>query len=157
MRFEEILDDIGGFSKFQFLLLSILCLPRAILPLHFLLHNFISATPPHHCSLRIQAKRNESMWSFDPEALAFWIPYQADGSFSSCRVYSTPHTSNISQENKTIICPHGWTYDKSQLGSTTASEWDLVCNDKQLNQALATYFFVGVMFGAIVFGQLSDK
>ncbi|XP_015260144.1 PREDICTED: solute carrier family 22 member 7-like [Cyprinodon variegatus] len=157
MRFEEILDDIGGFSKFQFLLLSILCLPRAILPLHFLLHNFISATPPHHCSLGILTKRNESLWSSDPETVAFFIPYQDDGSFSSCRVYSTPQTSNSSQENRTVVCPNGWTYDKSQFSSTTASEWDLVCNDKQLNQALATYFFLGVMFGAIVFGQLSDK
>lgn len=36
-------------------------------------------------------------------------------------------------------------------------QWDLVCDDKKLNQALATYFFLGVTFGAIVFGQLSDK
>ncbi|KAM4594521.1 solute carrier family 22 member 7a [Fundulus diaphanus] len=157
MRFEEILDDIGGFSKFQFLLLSILCLPRAILPLHFLLHNFISATPPHHCSLRILESRNESVWSSGPETLASWLPYQDDGSFSSCRVYSNPQTSNLSQDNRTVICPDGWTYDKSQFSSTTSSEWDLVCNDKQLNQALVTYFFLGVMFGAVIFGQLSDK
>ncbi|XP_027874417.1 solute carrier family 22 member 7a [Xiphophorus couchianus] len=157
MRFEEILDDIGGFSKFQFFLLSILCLPRAILPLHFLLHNFISAIPPHHCSLGKLEKSNDSAWSPDPETLALWIPQQDDGSLSSCRVYSSPQTSNLSRENRTVICPDGWTYDKSQFSSTTASEWDLVCNDKQLNQALATYFFIGVMFGAIVFGQLSDK
>ncbi|PWA30652.1 hypothetical protein CCH79_00009216 [Gambusia affinis] len=157
MRFEEILDDIGGFSKFQFFLLSILCLPRAILPLHFLLHNFISATPPHHCSLRKLEKSNDSAWSPDPETLALWVPQQDDGSLSSCRVYSSLQTSNLSRENRTVICPDGWTYDKSQFSSTTASEWDLVCDNKQLNQALATYFFIGVMFGAIVFGQLSDK
>ncbi|XP_014912757.1 solute carrier family 22 member 7a isoform X1 [Poecilia latipinna] len=157
MRFEEILSNIGGFSRFQFFMLSILCLPRAILPLHFLLHNFISATPPHHCSLSKLEKSNDSAWSPDPETLALWIPQHDDGSLSSCRVYNSPQTSNLSQENTTMICPDGWTYDKSQFSSTTASEWDLVCNDKQLNHALATYFFLGVMFGAIVFGQLSDK
>ncbi|KAM6939751.1 solute carrier family 22 member 7a [Xenentodon cancila] len=156
MRFEEILDDIGGFSKFQFLLLSILCLPRAILSLHFLLHNFISATPPHRCSLRHPEERNGSIWVSDPEILALRIPLQDDGSFSSCRVYDSL-TNNLSQANRTVLCPHGWIYDQSEFTSTTSSEWDLVCNDKKLNQALATYFFLGVTFGAIVFGQLSDK
>ncbi|XP_071359257.1 solute carrier family 22 member 7a [Trachinotus anak] len=152
MRFEEILDKVGGFSKFQFLLLFILCLPRAILPLHFLLHNFISATPPHHCALRTPEDRDAN-----PEGLALRIPRQDDGSFSSCRVYDPLLTSDLSQGNGTAPCPHGWVYDRSQFSSTTATEWDLVCDDKQLNQALATYFFLGVTFGAILFGQLSDK
>eukprot|EP00064_Thunnus_orientalis_P009153 superscaffoldBa00001146_g9176 len=157
MRFEEILDDVGGFSKFQFLLLFILCLPRAILPLHFLLHNFVSATPSHHCALGSQEDGGEGLLSSDPEALALRIPRQDDGSFSSCRVYDPPLTSNLSHRNTTAPCPHGWIYDQSQFSSTTATEWDLVCDDKKLNQALATYFFLGVTFGAILFGQLSDK
>ncbi|XP_026216125.1 solute carrier family 22 member 7a [Anabas testudineus] len=151
MRFEEILDTVGGFSKFQLLLLFILCLPRAILPLHFLLHNFISATPPHHCAIR-SLEENPN-----PEELALWIPRQDDGSFSSCRIYDPPLTLDFNQRNGTAPCPHGWTYDQSQFSSTTATEWDLVCADKKQNQALATYFFLGVMFGAILFGQLSDK
>lgn len=36
-------------------------------------------------------------------------------------------------------------------------QWDLVCDHKKLNQALATYFFLGVTLGAVVFGQLSDR
>lgn len=36
-------------------------------------------------------------------------------------------------------------------------QWDLVCDHKKLNQAPATYFFLGVMVGAVVFGQLSDQ
>ncbi|XP_044045313.1 solute carrier family 22 member 7a [Siniperca chuatsi] len=157
MRFEEILDDVGGFSKFQFLLLLILCLPRAILPLHFLLHNFVSATPPHRCALGTPEDGDEVSLSSDPEALALRIPRQDDGSFSSCRVYDPPLTFDLSQGNRTAPCPHGWIYDQSQFSSTTSSEWDLVCDDKQLNQALATYFFLGVTFGAILFGHLSDK
>ncbi|KAK2918437.1 solute carrier family 22 member 7a [Channa argus] len=151
MRFEDILDDIGGFSKYQFLLLSILCFPRILLPLHFLLHNFVSATPPHHCAVR------SAEGSPSPEVLALWIPRRDDGSFSSCCIYDPPVTSGLEQSNRTAPCAHGWTYDKSQFSSTTATEWDLVCDNKQLNQALATYFFLGVTFGAVLFGQLSDK
>ncbi|XP_074485909.1 solute carrier family 22 member 7a [Sebastes fasciatus] len=157
MRFEEILDDVGGFSKFQFLVLSILCLPRAILPLHFLLHNFISATPPHRCALGSPEDGDGALLSSEPEALALRIPLQENGSFSSCRVYDPPLTFDLGPGNVTARCTHGWIYDKSQFSSTTATEWDLVCDDKQLNQALATYFFLGVMFGSILFGHLCDK
>nr|XP_046233267.1 solute carrier family 22 member 7a [Scatophagus argus] len=155
MRFEEILDEVGGFSRFQFLVLCILCLPRAILPLHFLLHNFVSATPPHRCALVSPEDVDGVSLSSEPETLR--IPRQDDGSLSSCRVYDPPLTFDLEQGNGTAPCPHGWVYDQSQFSSTTATEWDLVCDNKQLNQALATYFFIGVTFGSVVFGQLSDK
>ncbi|XP_029014114.1 solute carrier family 22 member 7a [Betta splendens] len=151
MRFEEILDSVGGFSRFQLLLLFILCLPRTILPLHFLLHNFISATPLHRCALGSLEDNAE------PRALALRIPRQDDGSLSSCRVYDPPLASRLDQRNTSAPCPHGWVYNQSQPGSTTATEWDLVCDNKQLNQALATYFFLGVTLGAVLFGQLSDR
>uniref|UniRef100_A0A3Q3AA49 Uncharacterized protein n=1 Tax=Kryptolebias marmoratus TaxID=37003 RepID=A0A3Q3AA49_KRYMA len=122
MKFEEILYEVGGFCKFQSLLLLILCLPRAILPLHFLLHNFISATPPHRCSFGSPEERNGSSWTFHPDVLVLRIPRQDDGSFSSCRVYDSSLTSNFSQTNRTVLCPHGWIYDQSQFTSTTASE-----------------------------------
>ncbi|XP_041641093.1 solute carrier family 22 member 7a [Cheilinus undulatus] len=157
MRFEEILDDVGGFSRFQFLILLILCLPRAILPLHFLLHNFVSAIPPHRCALTSPEDGDGVSPSMDPESLALRIPRQEDGSLSSCRIYEPPLSPGQDQGNTTEPCPHGWIYDQSQFSSTTATEWDLVCDDKQLNQALATYFFLGVTLGAILFGQLSDK
>lgn len=36
-------------------------------------------------------------------------------------------------------------------------QWDLVCEQRGLNQATATFFFVGVTIGAVVFGYLSDR
>ncbi|KAJ3614359.1 hypothetical protein NHX12_017933 [Muraenolepis orangiensis] len=139
MRFEDLLEELGGFSKFQFLVLLLLSLPRLILPLHFLLHNFISATPPHRCS------------TLGGLSSPLGTPTLEDGYPGSCEVFF--NSSNTS----TSTCPHGWIYDRSQFSSTTATEWDLVCEDKKLNQAIASYFFMGVMLGAILFGQLSDK
>lgn len=156
MRFEEILDDVGGFSKFQFLVLHLLCLPRVILPLHFLLHNFISATPPHHCSLSGVLTAS----SADRETLALRVPREADGSLSSCRVFTAQTDdgrANHTNVTTTVPCQDGWVYDRSQFSSTTATQWDLVCDSKKLNHGLATFFFIGVTIGAIVFGQLSDK
>lgn len=36
-------------------------------------------------------------------------------------------------------------------------QWDLVCEQRGLNQATATFFFIGVTMGAVVFGYLSDR
>lgn len=36
-------------------------------------------------------------------------------------------------------------------------QWDLVCEQKGLNKATSTFFFAGVMVGAMAFGYLSDR
>lgn len=106
MRFEDVLEVVGGFSRFQLLTLCILCLPRAILPLHFLLHNFVSATPPHHC-----ASPEVTAWPLEVSP-----PQQHDGTAGSCITYNG---------NGSVPCTEGWTYDRSQFTSTTATEVDL--------------------------------
>lgn len=134
MRFEDVLHEIGGFNKFQFLVLYILWLPRVILPLHFLLHNFISGVPPHHCALPHLDDRYAGGTEKDGESaqiLAFGIPRNADGSYSSCKMYPLPldfdPNGDLSRlygnrSNVSVPCQHGWVYDRSQFTSTTATE-----------------------------------
>lgn len=87
----------------------------------------------------------------------------------------------------TVPCQSGWTYDNATFKTTLASEvgspitffwllknsyfisaflllftvflsqWDLVCEKKSTNRAMATIFFMGVMIGAAAFGYLSDR
>ncbi|XP_064174023.1 solute carrier family 22 member 7a isoform X1 [Anguilla rostrata] len=160
MRFEDVLLQVGGFSRFQFLLLFLLSLPRLILPSHFLLHNFISGVPSHRCAI---PDLPEGGATADADTLSLHLPREPDGSLSSCRAYASPRllrphaTGNSSNASATVPCQHGWVYNSSQFLSTTATQWDLVCEDKKLNQALATFFFIGVTFGAVIFGYLSDK
>ncbi|NXR34323.1 S22A7 protein, partial [Zosterops hypoxanthus] len=161
MKFEDVLLEIGGFGKFQILILTMLCLPRINLPMHFLLHNFLAATPSHHCAIPHQeAFVNLTM----EEILLISIPRKPDGTFSSCEMFSQPQfhlllNSSLQPENKSIIqhCQHGWVYDHSQFTSTISTQWDLVCEQRWLNQATATFFFIGVTMGAVVFGYLSDR
>ncbi|XP_051967545.1 solute carrier family 22 member 7a [Xyrauchen texanus] len=170
MSFEDILDEVGGFNKFQFVVLFILWLPRIILPMHFLLHNFISGVPPHRCALPYLEDRYAGGTEKDSPAvspiLSFSIPQNTDGSYSSCKMYPLAMdfdpNGDLSllygnRSNVSVPCQYGWVYDHSQFTSTTATEWDLVCDNKKLNQALATFFFIGVTIGAVMFGQLSDK
>ncbi|KAF1424297.1 Solute carrier family 22 member 7, partial [Spheniscus mendiculus] len=161
MKFEDLLLEIGGFGRFQILILFILCLPRINLPMHFLLHNFLAATPSHHCAIPHQeAFVNLTM----EEVLLISIPREPDGTFRSCEMFSQPQfhlllNSSLQPENNSIIqhCQHGWVYDDSQFTSTISTQWDLVCEQRGLNQATATFFFIGVTMGAVVFGYLSDR
>nr|XP_060615233.1 solute carrier family 22 member 7-like [Anolis sagrei ordinatus] len=165
MNFEDLLQEVGGFGKFQVLTLLLLCFPRLLLPLHFLLHNFLAAIPRHHCDItyddRLANLTKEEAWLIS-------IPRDAEDVFSSCKMFSEPQFHllvNSTQEasnttmNITAVqnCQHGWIYDQSQFTSTIATQWDLVCEQRGLNQATATFFFIGVMFGAVIFGYLSDR
>ncbi|XP_031758841.1 solute carrier family 22 member 7-like [Xenopus tropicalis] len=160
MRFEGLLAEVGGFGKFQISILLITCLPRVILPLHFLLHIFISAAPSHHCATPSAGKLgNWSQW----KSLLLYIPQEPDGSLSSCRRYSHPQlhllpNSSVGPPNRsTEPCEEGWEYDQSVFSSTTVTQWDLVCERKGLNQAAATFFFMGLTVGSVICGYLSDR
>ncbi|XP_009671434.2 solute carrier family 22 member 7 [Struthio camelus] len=162
MKFEDLLLETGGFGRFQILILFLLCFPRINLPMHFLLHNFLAATPSHHCAIPHQ----EAFVNLTTEELLLIsIPREPDGTFRSCEMFSQPQfyllllNSSLQPENDSLIedCKHGWVYDHSQFTSTTATQWDLVCEQRGLNQATATFFFIGVTVGAVIFGYLSDR
>ncbi|XP_008103110.1 solute carrier family 22 member 7 [Anolis carolinensis] len=165
MNFEDLLQEVGGFGNFQVLILLLLCFPRLLLPMHFLLHNFLAAIPPHHCNITYEDQlanlTKQEVWFIS-------IPRDSEDVFSSCKMFSEPQfhllvnstkeaantTTNITAVQN---CQHGWIYDQSQFTSTIATQWDLVCEQRGLNQATATFFFIGVMFGAVIFGYLSDR
>ncbi|XP_069811517.1 solute carrier family 22 member 7-like [Dendropsophus ebraccatus] len=162
MRFEDVLSEVGVFGKFQILSLTILCLPRVILPLHFLLHIFISAVPPHHC--RIPERRNPGNLS-KADLVLINLPREPDGAFSSCEMFSEPqphllhNRSQRAMVNRSWVqsCDQGWDYDRTTFYSTTVTQWDLVCDRKWMNQAAATFFFMGLTTGSLICGFLSDR
>ncbi|XP_064411384.1 solute carrier family 22 member 7-like [Latimeria chalumnae] len=162
MKFEDLLEEVGGYGRFQLWPQVHVCLTRIILPLHFLLHNFLGAIPSHHCTIPdLEALANLTQ----EEKLVVSIPRDPEGTFSSCKVFSKPQfhllLSNSSQgaDNDSSVeqCQHGWVYDHSQFTSTIVTKWDLVCEKKGLNQLTATLFFVGTTVGSLVFGILADK
>ncbi|NXF96094.1 S22A7 protein, partial [Eubucco bourcierii] len=161
MKFEDLLLEIGGFGRFQILILFSLCLLRINLPMQFLLHNFLAATPSHHCAI----PHREAFVNLTAEqVLLVSIPREPDGTLKSCEMFAQPQfhlllNSSLQPENASLVqhCQHGWVYDHSQFTSTISTQWDLVCEQRGLNQATATFFFTGVTLGAVLFGYLSDR
>ncbi|XP_004473164.1 solute carrier family 22 member 7 [Dasypus novemcinctus] len=166
MAFEELLEQVGGFGPFQLRNLALLALPRVLLPMHFLLPIFLAAVPAHHCALP-GAPANISHQDAWLEA---HLPREPDGTLSSCLRFSHPRplsNTTLGEEGQspgqpegqppTESCAQGWEYDRSEFSSTIATEWDLVCEQKGLNRAASTFFFAGVLVGAVAFGYLSDR
>nr|XP_040043575.1 solute carrier family 22 member 7-like [Gasterosteus aculeatus aculeatus] len=162
MKFENILADINGFGRFQKMMLAINFIGRFTLPCHFVLNNFIAAVPSHHCDISSLDEdfflRNLSQ----AERLSVSIPLQEDGSLSSCQMFAEPQydlllNSSSTTDAATVPCQNGWVYDTTTFKSTLTSQWDLVCDSRGKNKATASIFFIGVMFGALTFGSLSDR
>ncbi|XP_067355004.1 solute carrier family 22 member 7-like [Channa argus] len=162
MKFENVLNDINGFGRFQIMIIVISFIGRFTLPCHFMLNNFIAAVPSHHCD--ISSLDDGGIFSnlSHAERLVVSIPVQDDGTLSSCQMFTEPWyhlllNSSNTTDLITVPCQNGWVYDNSTFKSTLTSQWDLVCHRRGKNKATATIFFVGVMFGAIFFGSLSDR
>ncbi|XP_068583402.1 solute carrier family 22 member 7-like [Cebidichthys violaceus] len=162
MKFENILDNINGFGRFQKMIIVISFIGRFTLPCHFMLNNFIAAIPSHHCDISSLNDGGFFTNLSQTERLAVSIPVKEDGSLNSCQMFAEPqyhlllNSSNMT-DLPTVPCQNGWVYDNTTFKSTLTSQWDLVCDKRGKNKATATIFFVGVMFGAVTFGNLSDR
>ena len=47
MRFDDVLDEIGGFGKYQKIQIILAALPTAVIALHQLAFVFLAATPDY--------------------------------------------------------------------------------------------------------------
>uniref|UniRef100_A0A3P8UUB1 Solute carrier family 22 member 7b, tandem duplicate 3 n=1 Tax=Cynoglossus semilaevis TaxID=244447 RepID=A0A3P8UUB1_CYNSE len=162
MKFENVLADVNGFGRFQIMIIAISFIGRFTLPCHFMLNNFIAAVPSHRCDISALDDGGVFKNLSETERLVVGIPLQDDGTPSSCVMFAEPQYHLLSDSfNTTELpiapCQNGWVYDNSTFKSTITSQWDLVCERRGENKATATIFFVGVMFGNLTFGSLSDR
>ncbi|KAL2096627.1 hypothetical protein ACEWY4_008775 [Coilia grayii] len=163
MKFENLLVEVGGFGRHQAMVVLLLVIPRLTIPFNFLLNNFVAAVPSHHCDISAV----EVEWGAEnltqEQRLTVSIPRQENGELSSCEMFREPQFHLLGDffsnttDLPTMKCQNGWVYDNSSFPSTLATELNLVCDQKAMNKATATIFFIGVLVGAAFFGGLSDR
>uniref|UniRef100_A0A8C9VUK8 Solute carrier family 22 member 6-A-like n=1 Tax=Scleropages formosus TaxID=113540 RepID=A0A8C9VUK8_SCLFO len=168
MGFADVLDQVGGFGRFQFIHVALLSIPGLLMASQNLLNNFTAGMPGHRCSVpnrtSLALSHNVSLSELsDAQILQAFIP-TADGSrLSKCRRYTEAqwhlvgtNVSNVTEAD-TETCPDGWTYEKTEFLKTIVTEWDLVCALGPLRRMSQTIYMGGVLAGAIIFGGLSDR
>uniref|UniRef100_A0A673BR36 Solute carrier family 22 member 6 n=1 Tax=Sphaeramia orbicularis TaxID=375764 RepID=A0A673BR36_9TELE len=167
MGFADLLNEVGGFGRYQWLHVTLISFPGLLMASQNLLNNFVSGIPDHHCRL----PTNHSIYNLslsqvdERQLLRVFIPLDSSGNrFDRCRRYVEPQWQLLAANSsanvsfvKTEECEDGWTYDHTEFEATTVSEWDLVCSMRPLKQMIQTIYMGGVLAGAIVYGGLSDR
>ncbi|XP_061473049.1 solute carrier family 22 member 4-like isoform X1 [Rhineura floridana] len=163
--YDDIIDFLGEWGPFQrliFFLLSASIIPNGFNGMSAV---FLAGTPEHRC--RVPASANLSS-----EWLNNSIPLEErDGRqvLSRCRRYRLEALAHFSATNlepgrdvnlsqvEQEKCLDGWEYSREPYLSTIVSEWNLVCDDDWKTPLTTSLFFVGVLLGSFISGQLSDR
>ncbi|XP_063293401.1 solute carrier family 22 member 6-A-like [Pelobates fuscus] len=157
MGFNDILENIGGISRFQVLHTAMLLLPMCFMACHSFLQNFSAAVPAHHCKVPLMDNGTRDYGHVD--FLSF-IPVDENQKPKSCLRYREAHFdiwTNNSLTNSTEPCGDGWVYDKSVFSSTIITEWNLVCRFRKMKQVAQSIYMAGVLIGAVLLGGLADR
>ncbi|XP_066471235.1 organic cation/carnitine transporter 2-like [Tiliqua scincoides] len=155
------LGEWGPFQRLIFFLLSASIVPNGFNGMSAV---FLAGTPEHRCL--VPAGNLSAEW------LNASIPLeQRDGRQvpSRCRRLRLQALANFSalslRPGRDVDpgqvpqepCLDGWHYSPEPYLSTIVTEWDLVCDNDWKSPLTVSLFFVGVLFGSFISGQLSDR
>ncbi|KAG5844987.1 hypothetical protein ANANG_G00133990 [Anguilla anguilla] len=150
--YDEITSFLGEWGPFQrtvFVLLSLSSIPNGYGGLCMV---FLSDTPRHRCSLP-----HVNLTGFN---LSRALPAEHVGGrmdYSRCARYKRLNGTEALFANETEGCADGWDYDTEQYISTITTEWNLVCSDAWKVPFSLSVFFMGVLTGSIICGQVADR
>ncbi|XP_077471849.1 solute carrier family 22 member 21-like isoform X1 [Stigmatopora argus] len=138
--FDGDVDFLGQYGRFQILMMILLSLTAVPCGYLGVLSVFIADTPPHHCTT----------WNNSTDFLNF-------SGTDSCYRYKAD--TNVSEgfepRNQSDRCVDGWLFSTESY--TIVSQWGLVCENAWKVPFSTSMFFVGVLFGSLISGQLSDR
>ncbi|XP_004437617.1 PREDICTED: solute carrier family 22 member 12 isoform X3 [Ceratotherium simum simum] len=169
MAFSELLDRVGALGRFQVLQMVALVVPIMWLTTQNLVENFSAAVPSHRCWVPLLdngTAQASTPGTLGPEALlTVSIPRGPNHGPHQCRRFRHPQwqlldpniTATNWSEAATEPCVDGWVYDLSTFTSTIVAEWDLVCDSQALRPIAQSIYLAGILVGAAVCGQASDR
>lgn len=168
MEFEDVLEKLGGYGKFQKMLVWGYLAPASILmPGYFMSQIFLLSTPKHTCPLPGFVRDTYNLTASETLQLRTALVSE-----DNCRMFplSALNSSLVTQilngANRSSWLGTGdlqwepcekFDYDKTYYDSTASTQWDLVCERGHLPSLVFTITSIGSAIGTIFFGALSDK
>ncbi|XP_043678623.1 organic cation transporter protein [Vespula pensylvanica] len=159
MDFDDLLPYVGEFGLYQKILFVMMIPFASFVAWVYFSQIFLTLVPEGH-------------WCWVPELenltaeerIAIAIPFEGEG-YSKCIMYDTNYTEILSNGIKvsnstwsTKKCQHGWEFNYTDIPySTIATELEWVCDDSALPNTAQSIFFVGAIFGGLIFGWIADR
>ncbi|KAK2512642.1 solute carrier family 22 member 13 [Columba guinea] len=154
----EILKTVGEFGPFQKWLVLLTLLPCLSVSFHQFCQLFMVPNVPHHCNTSWIHAIGPNLT--EEEQLNLTLPRDANGAYEQCSMYSPVDWDLDSIMayglNVTEKCSSGWVYPSAQPPSLL-TEFDLVCDKKDLNDISQSIYMMGLFLGSMIFGPLSDR
>ncbi|XP_010020473.1 PREDICTED: solute carrier family 22 member 13-like, partial [Nestor notabilis] len=157
-EFGDFISALGEFGLYQKLLVLLISIPLLLNPFQMIGQVFMVLDEPHHCNTSWIRAIGPNLT--EEEQLNLTLPRDADGAYEQCSMYSPVDWDLDSIVayglNATEKCSRGWVYPSAQAPSLL-TEFDLVCDRKDLNDISHSIYMVGLLLGSIIFGPLSDR
>ncbi|XP_075351616.1 solute carrier family 22 member 13-like [Mycteria americana] len=154
----EILKAVGDFGPFQKWLVLFTLFPCFSVAFHQFCQLFMVPHVPHHCDTSWIHAIGPNLT--EEEQLNLTLPRDTDGAYEQCSMYSPVDWDLDSIVayglNSTEKCSSGWVYPSAQPPSLL-TEFDLVCDRKNLNYISQSIYMLGLFLGSMIFGPLSDR
>ncbi|RVE46487.1 hypothetical protein evm_008837 [Chilo suppressalis] len=150
---DAVASIIGNYGRWQLLITFLLSLFSFPCTFHIYLPTFTARATNFWCRMPE---------NFSSLPLTEWINYSQPVDACSVRVIPPGvtvesilnHTAPVI--NSFVECT-AWDYDRSEVGDTIISEWNLVCDRASLTSLAEVVFLIGVGVGGVVGGWISDK
>ncbi|XP_043248699.1 organic cation transporter protein-like [Colletes gigas] len=159
MDFDELLPYVGEFGLYQKILFLLMIPFASFVAWVYFSQIFITLVPNEHWCL-VPELENLTL----QERLLLAIPIDHEG-YSRCSMYDVNYTEILLSGRHEPDpswprsgCQHGWEFNYTSIPyATVATELGWVCDYSALPTTAQSIFFVGAIFGGLIFGWIADQ
>ncbi|XP_026301780.1 organic cation transporter protein-like [Apis mellifera] len=159
LDFDELLPYVGEFGLYQKILFILMIPFTSFVAWVYFSQIFITLIPEKYWCWVPELKNLTSN-----ERLSLAIPLDHEG-YSRCNMYDVNYTLILLNESyvpnplwPTKTCQHGWEFNYSDVPyATVATELGWVCQYDSLPTVAQSIFFIGAIFGGLIFGWIADQ
>uniref|UniRef100_V5HJW2 Putative organic cation transporter 1-like protein n=2 Tax=Ixodes ricinus TaxID=34613 RepID=V5HJW2_IXORI len=167
MEFEDVLEEVGGYGKFQKYLMWLFLFPSTALFSFFTMNLiFLLSTPDHTCvipeleSLALNGSQAEMLRSVvvsRDECSVLLSPWMLNKSRLDLLPGGLLNVSGLLNPGLERQPCEKFVYDKTDFDETVPTQFDLVCSHGHLPSMLYSLCTVGSVLGTLLFGFMADR